>query len=66
MTCSIRDRQIDALKQMLNFNQPLSTNKLILNEPSWKILIYDRYGQDILSPLLGIKQLRDNGVTLNL
>jgi sec1 family domain-containing protein 1 len=66
MAYSIREKQIDALKQMLNFNQPLSTNKLMLNEPSWKILIYDRYGQDILSPLFGIKQLRDNGVTLNL
>uniref|UniRef100_A0A0R3RUU6 Sec1 family domain-containing protein 1 n=1 Tax=Elaeophora elaphi TaxID=1147741 RepID=A0A0R3RUU6_9BILA len=35
-------------------------------EPVWKILILDRYGQDIISPLLTIKQLRDLGITLHL
>ena len=55
----------DALKQMLNFNQPL-TDKILLTEPSWKVLIYDRYGQDIISPLLGMRELRDMGVTINL
>ncbi len=55
----------DALKQMLNFNQPLA-DKLLLTEPSWKVLIYDRYGQDIISPLLSMKELRDLGVTINL
>lgn len=47
---------------MLNFNQPLNPNPN-LNEPSWKVLIYDELGQDIISPLLSIKDLRDLGVT---
>jgi hypothetical protein len=50
---------------MLNFNQPIPTNSN-LSEPSWKILIYDECGQDILAPLLTIKELRDAGVTAHL
>lgn len=53
----------DALKQMLNLNQPLT--KAVATEPSWKVLIYDRAGQDIISPLISIKELRDLGVTLH-
>ena len=47
---------------MLNFNQPYSNNTN-LDEPQWKVLIYDEFGQDIISPLLTIKELRDFGVT---
>ena len=54
---------IGALRQMLNLNQPES--KSIAPEPVWKILIYDRYGQDIISPLLSVKELREMGVTLH-
>lgn len=50
---------------MLNFNQPLSSNTN-LEEPSWKVLVYDEFGQDIISPLLTIKELRDLGVTAHL
>lgn len=61
---TIRTKQIDALKQMLNLNQPLP-NK-ILPEPEWKLLIYDRFGQDIISPLISVKELREQGVTLHM
>jgi hypothetical protein len=50
---------------MLNFNQPLTTNSN-LNEPSWKVLVYDEFGLDIISPLLTVKELRDLGVTAHL
>lgn len=50
---------------MLNFNQPLLANSN-LSEPSWKVLVYDEYGQDIISPLLTVKELRDSGVTAHL
>ncbi|KAB0369026.1 hypothetical protein FD755_019031 [Muntiacus reevesi] len=30
------------------------------------VLIYDRFGQDIISPLLSVKELRDMGITLHL
>lgn len=53
-----------AIKQMLNLNQTQSKNQ-IATEPVWKILIYDRIGQDIISPLISIKELRELGVTLH-
>lgn len=53
----------DALKQMLNLNQPLT--KSVACEPTWKVLIYDRVGQDVISPLISIKELRELGVTLH-
>lgn len=49
---------------MLNFNQPFGASNL--NEPSWKVLVYDEFGQDIISPLLTVKELRDLGVTAHL
>ena len=64
MATSLREKQIAALKRMLNFNAP--PNKASSAEPQWKVLIYDRFGQDIISPLLGVKELRDMGVTLHL
>jgi hypothetical protein len=53
-----------ALKQLINLNQPVSSSSAV--EPVWKVLVLDRYGQDIVSPLLSVKQLRDLGVTLHL
>uniref|UniRef100_A0A8C6XQV6 Sec1 family domain containing 1 n=2 Tax=Naja naja TaxID=35670 RepID=A0A8C6XQV6_NAJNA len=53
-----------ALKRMLNFNVPPVKNTT--GEPVWKVLIYDRFGQDIISPLLSVKELRDMGITLHL
>ncbi|XP_071971508.1 sec1 family domain-containing protein 1 [Engystomops pustulosus] len=64
MAASIREKQTVALKRMLNFNVPLV--KSTAGEPVWKVLIYDRMGQDIISPLLSVKELRDMGVTLHL
>ncbi|XP_050419873.1 sec1 family domain-containing protein 1 [Adelges cooleyi] len=61
---SVRAKQIAALKQMLNLNSP--DFKDSGSEPVWKVLIYDRRGQDILSPLIPIKELRECGVTLHL
>uniref|UniRef100_A0A8C1B851 Sec1 family domain-containing protein 1 n=1 Tax=Cyprinus carpio carpio TaxID=630221 RepID=A0A8C1B851_CYPCA len=52
-----------ALKRMLNFNAPPLKNT---TESVWKVLIYDRFGQDIISPLLSVKELRDMGITLHL
>ncbi|XP_053553913.1 sec1 family domain-containing protein 1 [Bombina bombina] len=64
MAASIREKQTVALKRMLNFNVPVV--KSSTGEPVWKVLIYDRFGQDIISPLLSVKELRDMGVTLHL
>ncbi|XP_069586366.1 sec1 family domain-containing protein 1 [Ranitomeya imitator] len=64
MAASIREKQTVALKRMLNFNVPVV--KSTTGEPVWKVLIYDRFGQDIISPLLSVKELREMGVTLHL
>ncbi|XP_032882879.1 sec1 family domain-containing protein 1 isoform X1 [Amblyraja radiata] len=64
MAASVREKQIAALKRMLNFN--IIPVKNSTTEPVWKILIYDRFGQDIISPLLSVKELRDLGITLHL
>ncbi|XP_012281177.1 protein sly1 homolog [Orussus abietinus] len=61
---SLRDKQINALKQMLNLNETIA--KVDAAVPSWKILIYDRMGQDIISPLISVKELRDLGITLHM
>jgi sec1 family domain-containing protein 1 len=53
-----------ALRQILNLNQPLNASMAV--EPVWKLLIFDTYGQDIISPLLNVKQLREHAVTLHL
>lgn len=63
MGSSIRERQINLLKQMINFNQPITKSTIM--EPSWKILVYDKYGQDIISPILSVKELQELGVTLH-
>lgn len=50
---------------MLNLNQPLNpSGGGTANEEVYKILIYDRFCQDILSPLIHVKDLRKHGVTL--
>ncbi|XP_071371007.1 sec1 family domain-containing protein 1-like, partial [Centroberyx affinis] len=64
MAASVREKQTAALKRMLNFNAPPLKNTAA--EPVWKVLIYDRFGQDIISPLLAVKELRDMGITLHL
>ncbi len=48
---------------MLNLNQPISNPTG--QETDWKVLVYDRFGQDIISPLVSIKDLRELGVTLH-
>ena len=64
MASNLREKQAAALKRMINFNAPQT--KANAAEPQWKILVYDRFGQDIISPLLTVKELRDLGVTLHL
>uniref|UniRef100_A0A1I8A5M4 Sec1 family domain-containing protein 1 n=1 Tax=Steinernema glaseri TaxID=37863 RepID=A0A1I8A5M4_9BILA len=61
---TIRSRQIAAIKQAINFNEPVPDS--LAYEPQWKVLILDKFGQDVISPLLNVKQLRDLGVTLHL
>lgn len=56
---------VAALKQMLNLNN-VQQSKSLAQEPVWKILIFDRVGQDIISPLISIRELRELGVTIHM
>ena len=57
---------LGTLKQMLNLNMVPSTFiKTSSADLAWKVLVYDELGQDIISPLLTVKELRDLGVTLH-
>ena len=55
-----------SLKRMLNLNQSLPRGSVTATEPVWKVLVYDHFGSDIISPLLSVKELRNMGVTLHL
>jgi len=57
---SVRDRQIEAIRSMLNLS---GTDN---SDPTWKVLIYDKTGQSVIGPLLSVGELRELGVTLHL
>ncbi|CAP35837.2 Protein CBG18370 [Caenorhabditis briggsae] len=66
---SVRTRQIVALRTMINLNEPVISSGVkepVILHSVWKILVLDKAAQDIISPLLPVKQLRDLGVTLHL
>ncbi|RDD44878.1 Sec1 family domain-containing protein 1 [Trichoplax sp. H2] len=60
----LRRKQIESIKLMMNMYQPAGSKASSI-EPNWKVLIYDGYGQDIISPLLTVGDLRDLGVTVH-
>ncbi|KAF0492645.1 snare binding protein Sly1 [Gigaspora margarita] len=75
---SLRDQQIDAIITMLNLNvkpEPTLSNASLDNnllvpatnsDPVWKVLIFDEFGRDIISSVLKVADLRDNGVTVHM
>jgi hypothetical protein len=50
----------DAVLEMLNLNQADSA------EPIWKVLIYEQLGQEVISPLQKMSDLRENGITVHM
>ncbi|KAF2358375.1 Sec1-like protein [Trinorchestia longiramus] len=62
MVATLRDKQLASLHNMIQLNSSVSNS----NETVFSILVYDRHGQDIIAPLLSVKQLRQLGVTLHL
>ena len=42
------------------------TSKNSQAQTTWKVLIYDAYCRDLLSPILHMKDLKREGVTLHL
>ena len=69
MAFSIRQRQYDAVVQMLNLNTGrLGAGALDENAPNevYKVLIMDRHCFEIITPLVKVHELRRHGVTLHL
>lgn len=65
MAVSLREKQIASLRRMVNLNSNVgSTN--VGSETTFSVLIYDKHGQDVISPLLSVKDLRGMGVTLHM
>ena len=62
---SLKARQAAAVQRMLNLNADISNNALGWGE-QWKLLVYDRYCRDIISPLLTVSELRKQGITLHM
>ncbi|KAI9123861.1 hypothetical protein K1719_005161 [Acacia pycnantha] len=63
MSLNLRQKQTECIARMLNLNQPVNATGTA-NEEVYKILIYDKFCQNILSPLIHVKDLRKHGVTL--
>ncbi|CAI2183397.1 2989_t:CDS:2 [Funneliformis geosporum] len=74
---TLRDHQIEAIVTMLNLNTkpevaviPASSENTLIplanNEPVWKVLIFDEFGRDIISSVLKVNDLRENGVTVHM
>lgn len=55
---------LDAVLRMLRFNCPTTTS--VPGADSWKVLIYDAFGKEIISPLLKVGELRELGVTVHM
>lgn len=64
MALNLRQKQTECIIRMLNLNQAVNAPGGTADENVYKILIYDRFCQDILSPLIHVKDLRKHGVTL--
>lgn len=72
---NMRTQQIRAVTSMLQFND-MSTASTSLSDLTkqqesqqdivWKVLIFDQFGQEIISPLLKVNELREQGVTVHM
>lgn len=64
MALNLRQKQTECIIRMLNLNQPVNSTSTGNEEEVYKILIFDRFCQNILSPLIHVKDLRKHGITL--
>lgn len=71
----LRDLQRKSLLKLLNLNSQeeatsQSSNDLLPQvengEPVWKFLIFDKLGQDVISSVLRVSDLREAGVTVHM
>ncbi|KAI8591454.1 Sec1-like protein [Geranomyces variabilis] len=43
-----------------------ASTALAITDPVWKVLIYDRFAQDVISPIVKVNDLREMGVTVHM
>ncbi|KAF9918517.1 Vesicle trafficking between the ER and Golgi [Lobosporangium transversale] len=69
---TLREQQIAAIATMLNLNQkPDTTSQAdqvipMASDVEWKVLIFDAFGRDVISSVLRVNDLRENGVTVHM
>lgn len=72
---SLRELQKKALLRVLNLNaeedhdpgaQASDLLGVTKGDPVWKFLVFDKMGQDIISSVLRVSDLRDAGVTVHM
>lgn len=64
---SLRSAQRVAVTNMLHLNS--TEDSVITAGPDnviWKVLIFDRFGQDVISSIMRVNDLRENGVTVHM
>lgn len=67
---TLRDKQLEHLTALLHLNSPTSSTRTSTNPnssqlPTWKTLVLDKQGTDILSTSLTVPALREAGITLH-
>uniref|UniRef100_A0A7S2WKC2 Sec1 family domain-containing protein 1 n=1 Tax=Mucochytrium quahogii TaxID=96639 RepID=A0A7S2WKC2_9STRA len=60
---NIRAKELAAVERMLKLE---GSNPGAGSHQEWKVLIYDRFCRDVISPLTTVGKLRENGVTLHM
>lgn len=60
---------IAAIASMLNLNSTHDTTTSSSDNTEstvWKVLVFDKFGQDIISSIMRVNDLRENGVTVHM
>ncbi|KAG1241709.1 hypothetical protein G6F68_016542 [Rhizopus microsporus] len=61
---SLRSAQRVAITNMLHLNSTdESSSSVGPDNVIWKVLIFDKFGQDVISSIMRVNDLRENGVT---
>lgn len=61
---TLRDRQVECFRALLALNAPTPPPGHA-QLPTWKCLVLDRTGQDVIATSLRVQDLRDAGITLH-
>lgn len=43
-----------------------SDAKVLQDNSVWKVLVFDKFGQDVVSSIMRVNDLRENGITVHM